>query len=92
MLFDRVDLSRVSDLAKVRSLYNTLLPAMGFTNVVEDADSICFYALLVTTRAAPFSGSTSIPTTGRTAPGSPCEAPRARRSTGFPSSPETPAP
>ncbi len=42
MLFDHVDL-RVSDLAKVRRLYNTLLPAMGFTRVVEDADSICYY-------------------------------------------------
>lgn len=54
MLFDHVDL-RVSDLAKVRSLYNTLLPAMGFTNVVEDADSICFYAP-GDDRAAPFYG------------------------------------
>ena len=54
MLFDHVDL-RVSDLAKVRSLYNTLLPAMGFTSVVEDADSICFYAP-GDDRAAPFFG------------------------------------
>ncbi|HEX3670870.1 MAG TPA: VOC family protein [Candidatus Cybelea sp.] len=54
MLFDHVDL-RVSDLAKVRSLYNTLLPAMGFTNVVEDSDSICYYAS-GDDRAAPFFG------------------------------------
>lgn len=54
MLFDHVDL-RVSDLTKARSLYNTLLPAMGFTNVVEDANSICYYAP-GDDRAAPFFG------------------------------------
>jgi catechol 2,3-dioxygenase-like lactoylglutathione lyase family enzyme len=42
MLFDHVDL-RVSDLTKVRHLYDTLLPAIGCSRVVEDADSICYY-------------------------------------------------
>jgi catechol 2,3-dioxygenase-like lactoylglutathione lyase family enzyme len=42
MLFDHVDL-RVTDLAKVRPLYDALLPAMGFERVAEDADSICYY-------------------------------------------------
>jgi len=42
MLFDHVDL-RVSDLAKARCLYDALLPAMGFTRLAEDADSICYY-------------------------------------------------
>ena len=42
MLFDHVDL-RVSDLSKVRPLYDALLPAMGFSRVAEDADSICYY-------------------------------------------------
>jgi catechol 2,3-dioxygenase-like lactoylglutathione lyase family enzyme len=42
MLFDHVDL-RVSDLAKVRSLYDALLPAMGYSTIVEDAESICYY-------------------------------------------------
>jgi len=42
VLFDHVDL-RVSDFAKVRRLYDALLPAMGFTRIVEDAESICYY-------------------------------------------------
>ena len=54
MLFDHVDL-RVSDLNKVRGLYNTLLSAMGFTQVAEDADSIC-YSTPAGDRAAPFFG------------------------------------
>ncbi len=42
MLFDHVDL-RVSDLNKVRRLYDALLPAMGYPRIAEDADSICYY-------------------------------------------------
>ena len=42
MLFDHVDL-RVSDLAKVRRLYDALLPAMGFSRLSEDAETICYY-------------------------------------------------
>ncbi|MGB8519096.1 MAG: VOC family protein [Candidatus Tumulicola sp.] len=42
MPFDHIDL-RVSDFAKVRKLYDALLPAMGFTRIVEDAESICYY-------------------------------------------------
>ena len=42
MLFDHVDL-RVSDLAKVRPLYDALLPAMGYSQLGEDAESICYY-------------------------------------------------
>jgi catechol 2,3-dioxygenase-like lactoylglutathione lyase family enzyme len=42
MLFDHVDL-RVSDLAKTRRLYDALLPAMGFSRIAEDADTICYY-------------------------------------------------
>ncbi len=42
MLFDHVDL-RVGDFSKVRSLYDALLPAMGFTRLEEDADTICYY-------------------------------------------------
>lgn len=42
MLFDHVDL-RVSDLAKVRRLYDTLLPGFGCSRLAEDADSICYY-------------------------------------------------
>jgi catechol 2,3-dioxygenase-like lactoylglutathione lyase family enzyme len=43
VLFDHVDL-RVSDFAKVRRLYNALLPAMGFTRISEDDESVCYYA------------------------------------------------
>jgi len=42
MLYDHVDL-RVSDLTKTRRLYDMLLPAMGFTEIVADHDSICYY-------------------------------------------------
>ena len=42
MLYDHVDL-RVSDLTKTRKLYDSLLPAMGFSRVSEDAESICYY-------------------------------------------------
>jgi catechol 2,3-dioxygenase-like lactoylglutathione lyase family enzyme len=54
MLFDHADL-RVSDFAKVRPLYDALLPAMGFSRVAEDADSICYYHP-GDDRAAPFFG------------------------------------
>jgi predicted lactoylglutathione lyase len=42
MLFDHVDL-RVSDLAKTRRLYDALLPAMGFSHIAEDDETICYY-------------------------------------------------
>jgi len=42
MLYDHIDL-RVSDVAKVRTLYDTLLPAMGCSLITEDADSVCYY-------------------------------------------------
>lgn len=54
MLYDHVDL-RVSHLARVRSLYDSLLPALGFTSISEDADSICYYHP-GDDRAAPFFG------------------------------------
>jgi len=42
MLFDHVDL-RVSAFAKVRPLYDALLPAMGYTRISEDGQTICYY-------------------------------------------------
>ena len=42
MLFDHVDL-RVRDLDNVRALYDALLPAMKFSRVAQDAESICYY-------------------------------------------------
>jgi len=54
MLFDHIDL-RVSDLGKVRKLYDALLPAMGYSRIVEDADSICYYRP-GDDRSAPFLG------------------------------------
>jgi catechol 2,3-dioxygenase-like lactoylglutathione lyase family enzyme len=42
MLFDHVDL-RVSDFSKVRRLYDALLPAMGYSRLSEDQESICYY-------------------------------------------------
>ncbi|MBV9055571.1 MAG: glyoxalase [Candidatus Eremiobacteraeota bacterium] len=42
MLFDHVDL-RVRDLTKARPLYDALLPAMGYSRLSEDAESICYY-------------------------------------------------
>ena len=41
MLYDHADV-RVSNLEMSRSLFSALLPAMGFTRVVEDADSLSF--------------------------------------------------
>ncbi len=54
MLFDHVDL-RVSDFSKVRDLYDALLPAMGFSRLEEDADTICYYRP-DPDRSAPFLG------------------------------------
>jgi catechol 2,3-dioxygenase-like lactoylglutathione lyase family enzyme len=54
MLFDHVDL-RVSDRAKARGLYDALLPAMGFSRIVEDPQTICYYRP-GEDRAAPFFG------------------------------------
>ena len=42
MLIDHVDL-RVSDFAKVRPLYDALLPAMGFTETGQDDETISYY-------------------------------------------------
>jgi hypothetical protein len=42
MLYDHIDL-RVSDLSKTRPLYDSLLPAMGFSDIVVDCDSVCYY-------------------------------------------------
>jgi catechol 2,3-dioxygenase-like lactoylglutathione lyase family enzyme len=42
MLFDHIDL-RVTDFTKVRRLYDALLPAMGFSRISEDEETICYY-------------------------------------------------
>lgn len=42
MLYDHVDL-RVTDLAKVRPLYDALLPALGFSLVDEDDENINYH-------------------------------------------------
>jgi catechol 2,3-dioxygenase-like lactoylglutathione lyase family enzyme len=42
MLYDHVDL-RVSDFTRTRGLYDLLLPAMGYTRIVADAESVCYY-------------------------------------------------
>lgn len=49
---DHVDL-RVSDLAKVRRLYDALLPAMGYSRIAED-DQTINYDLPDDDRAQPF--------------------------------------
>jgi catechol 2,3-dioxygenase-like lactoylglutathione lyase family enzyme len=54
MLFDHVDL-RVSDLRKARPLYDALLPAMGYSRISEDADTICYYDP-TSDRSRPFFG------------------------------------
>ena len=41
-LIDHIDL-RVSDLTKVRRLYEALLPAMGYSDIAEDEETICYY-------------------------------------------------
>jgi catechol 2,3-dioxygenase-like lactoylglutathione lyase family enzyme len=42
MLFDHVDL-RVRDFATTRRLYDALLPAMGYSRIAADSESICYY-------------------------------------------------
>jgi predicted lactoylglutathione lyase len=42
MLFDHVDL-RVRSLDDARPLYDALLPAMGYSRIVQDAELICYY-------------------------------------------------
>ncbi len=54
MLFDHVDL-RVASLARVRPLYDALLPAMGYGRIAADAESICYYRP-GDDRSAPFFG------------------------------------
>jgi catechol 2,3-dioxygenase-like lactoylglutathione lyase family enzyme len=54
MLYDHADL-RVSDLAKVRALYDVLLPAMGFVRLEEDGLNINYYRE-VDDRSQPFFG------------------------------------
>jgi glyoxylase I family protein len=54
ILYDHVDL-RVSDLAKVRTLYDVLLPAMGFSRIEEDGLNVNYY-LEADDRAQPFFG------------------------------------
>lgn len=53
-LYDHIDL-RVSDLAKVRGLYDALLPAMGFSHLEEDGKNINYY-LEPADRSQPFFG------------------------------------
>ncbi len=78
-LFDHVDL-RVGDFSKVRSLYDALLPAMGFSRLNEDADSICYYRP-DGDRRDPFSDLSSIRATVLTAPASRSARPVEPRST-----------
>lgn len=54
MLFDHVD-ARVKSREKARALYDALLPAMGFTRISEDPQTICYY-LPGEDRSAPFFG------------------------------------
>ncbi|HEY3676287.1 MAG TPA: VOC family protein [Candidatus Tumulicola sp.] len=54
MLYDHIDL-RVSDLGKVRGLYDALLAAMGFSRVDEDGKNVNYY-LEGDDRAQPFFG------------------------------------
>jgi hypothetical protein len=42
VLYDHIDL-RVSNLGEIRPLYDALLPAMGFSDIVADPDSVCYY-------------------------------------------------
>jgi len=42
MLYDHVDL-RVANLAEARPLYDALLPAMGFTKINADAESVGYH-------------------------------------------------
>jgi catechol 2,3-dioxygenase-like lactoylglutathione lyase family enzyme len=54
ILYDHIDL-RVSDLAKVRALYDVLLPAMGFSRIVEDGPNVNYY-VAADDRSQPFFG------------------------------------
>jgi catechol 2,3-dioxygenase-like lactoylglutathione lyase family enzyme len=60
MLFDHVDL-RVSDLARVRPLYDALLPACGFSRLDEDGRNVNYHRP-EPDRAQPFFGLMSDPT------------------------------
>jgi hypothetical protein len=42
VLFDHIDL-RVSDFGRVRALYDALLPAMGYSEIGEDDETITYY-------------------------------------------------
>ena len=42
MLYDHIDL-RVSSLAKVRELYDALLPAMGFSRLEQDDEDVNYH-------------------------------------------------
>jgi hypothetical protein len=42
VLYDHIDLC-VSNLGEIRLLYDALLPAMGFSEIVADPDSVCYY-------------------------------------------------
>jgi hypothetical protein len=42
VLYDHIDL-RVSNLGEIRLLYDALLPAMGFSHIVADPGSVCYY-------------------------------------------------
>jgi hypothetical protein len=42
VLYDHIDL-RVSNLGEIRLLYDALLPAIGFSEIVADQDSVCYY-------------------------------------------------
>jgi predicted lactoylglutathione lyase len=53
-LYDHIDL-RVSDLAKVRALYDALLPAMGFSRLEEDGKNVNYH-LEDEDRSRPFVG------------------------------------
>jgi catechol 2,3-dioxygenase-like lactoylglutathione lyase family enzyme len=59
MLIDHVDL-RVSNFAKVRPLYDALLPAMGFSEIGDDGETVSYYRP-GGRRTAPFFGITAEP-------------------------------
>lgn len=54
MLFDHIDL-RVGSLTSARRLYDALLPAMGYSRIAEDSQTICYYRPC-DDRSAPFFG------------------------------------
>jgi predicted lactoylglutathione lyase len=53
-LYDHIDL-RVRDLAKVRALYDALLPALGFSRLEEDGENVNYH-LEAEDRWQPFFG------------------------------------